>query len=169
MSESETPPAAQPSPPPPKTGRDKGKIIFALAIAGLLVLAWKLSRGTPPNLDWPENFPQALQQAKAENRRVLVQVTASTPGENERKMNDQVLSKDENVKAIEEGRFILTKVIVLLTFDDAFSREHQIRKVPTWLILDSQGNELNRREGYIGEIAFRKGFLDCQEVVQPGK
>ena len=84
-------------------------------------------------------------------------------------MNEITLGKKENKKALIDGKFILTKVVVPPSLDDAFAREHQIGKLPTWLLLDSKGDELNRREGYIGEIEFRKGFLDCQMVVKPGK
>jgi hypothetical protein len=158
---------ARPVPPasPAKPGRDKVKAGFIVVVLGLIVLVWYLQRQSPQNLDWDQDLPKAMQQAKVEDRRLLVLVTTATPGE-EDQFNNNTIGK--NKKVLAEGRFILVKVVVPLSLDAPFAKEHQIAKVPTMLLLDSKGNELNRRAGRIGEVEFRKGFLDCQTVVKPG-
>jgi len=35
------------------------------------------------------------------------------------------------------------------------------------MVLDANGNELNRREGFIGEVPFRHGFLDLAQIEAP--
>ena len=43
----------------------------------------------------------------------------------------------------------------------------KISSLPTFVLLSPEGKELNRREGFVGEVDFYKGFLDCSNVLKP--
>ena len=47
------------------------------------------------------------------------------------------------------------------------AKRYKLTKLPTMVILDANGKELNRREGFIGEVEFRRGFLDLTKIEAP--
>jgi len=110
--------------------------------------------------DWPGDLSAALTKAKQEDRKVLVFFANNPPSTNARRMSTMTLSK--NSKHIERGKFI-TVLIQTGKADDP-AKQYSISDFPTFLLLDAQGKELNRRVGFVGEVAFRNGFLDCSEV-----
>ncbi len=175
---SPTSPAPSPSPssaPTPAAGakpaaakNDKRvKLVFLVVIVGVLAfLYWKQTRGYE-GVDWPTDLAAQKTTAAKEDRKLLVYFTASTPSDDDKRMAQVTLAKKENRSEIEKGRFVLAKVVVKSDLTDDVAREYKIKKLPTFLILDPKGKELNRREGLIGEVPFRNGFLDCKEIVVP--
>lgn len=156
------------SPATPAAGPSKGdrkvKLIFlAVAIVAAGIIYW-MQKGAPEITgNWPSDLPKVLEQAKKENRKVMALFTESTPGEDEREMAKGTLSKAANRQALEEGKFLCARVNVpSLSSDEA--RKYAIQKLPTWIVMDSDGHELNRRVGVIGEMEFRNGFLNCKIV-----
>lgn len=121
----------------------------------------------PPKGIWSQDFPQALREAKAQNRRLLVFFTSSPPGETARQIDRTTLRKAHNLQAIRDGNFLCVRVTLETSLDSQTARRYRIRKLPTMVILSPEAVELNRREGMIGEVPFRQGFLDCKEVMPP--
>lgn len=153
----------------PKRATDmRGKLAF-LVVAALLagVVYWYLQQGKTILRDWPDDLAKALRQAKAENLRVLAFFVSSPPSETTLRMARTTLKKSHNQRAIASGGFLRVKVSLDTSLKSDTARRHKITKLPTMLILGPDGKELNRREGMIGEVPFRSGFLDCAEVVQP--
>ena len=117
---------------------------------------------------WPEDLSAALADAKQTNRRVLVVFVSNPPNADAVRNADFALGKPQNKAAIQEGKFARVKVTVN-SLDSDMARRYKLTHLPTMLILDAKGGELNRREGVVGEVPFLHGFLDLTEVQEPKK
>ena len=146
-----------------KCRKDRGKLIFLVVIAVAVILVYMSQQSGAELPDWPGDLSAALTKAKQEDRKVLVFFADSPPSTNDRRMSTMTLYN--NRKHIERGKFIRVLVQVKKTDDPA--KQYGISDFPTFLLLDAQGKELNRRVGFVGELAFRNGFLDCSEVKKP--
>ncbi len=171
MSEQDTGQAAAPdrSAAPPRERRDLYVKLAFLAVA--LVGAWFIYTQVQTGdvlKGWPEGVEKALARAKETDRRVLVLFTDDPPGATARRLSRTTLAKPHNVQAIREGKFVRARQSID-SLDSPLARRFAIDKLPTMLILAPDGKEINRREGMIGEVPFREGFLDGSEVVKPGQ
>jgi len=154
---------------PAKRAADRRvKLGFLVAAIAMGVgVYFYLQRGRMILRTWSTDLERARRQAKSEDRRLLLFFMSSPPGETTRRMAGTTLKKPRNRKAIAEGKFIPVKVELDTSLKGDLARRYRIRKLPTMLILSPAGEELNRREGMIGEVPFRKGFLSCKEIVKP--
>ena len=143
-----------------KQRKDKGKLIFLGVIAVAVILVYLTQRSGAELPKWPGDLPAALAKAKQEDRKVLVFFAGDPPSEIARKMSTMTLAK--NSKAIVEGKFIT--VLVQAEKTDEQLKRYNIKKLPTFLLLDSEGEVLNRRVGFVGQVPFRIGFLDCSDL-----
>ena len=57
--------------------------------------------------------------------------------------------------------------IVDVGLTDPTATTYRLRRLPTLMVLDAGGREKNRREGPVGEVDFRDGFLDLRAVRRP--
>ena len=119
--------------------------------------------------DWPKGLPEKLQQAKQEDRRVLAFFVAHPPGQTTRQMVRTTLAKRKNRDAITEGNYIRVRQQLDESLDSELAQRYQITRLPTMLILAPDGTELNRREGFVGEVEFRTAFLTGDVVRKPGE
>ena len=149
--------------PTGKQRPDKGKMIFLGVIILAVVLVYISQQSGAELPDWPDDLPAALAKARQEDRKVLVFFAGSPPSENARSMSTRTLAK--NGRHISSRKLI--KVLIQLKTSDELARRYNVRKLPTFVLLDSQGAELNRRVGFVGEVSFREDFLDCQRVEKP--
>lgn len=150
----------------PRSARDRViKVAFAvvtLTVVGMLY--WYQRRGLSlPG--WDSDLKAALQQASTQNRPVLVFFVSSPPDQTSRELAKTTIPK--NAQAIKDGRFLTVMVKVGNPAKSELAQRHQVVKLPTMLVLGPDGAERNRREGFIGELPFRSGFLDCRDVVSP--
>ena len=155
--------------PPRRTSDYRVKLGFlAVGIAVAAGAYFHFQRGGAILKNWPTDLDKVLKQAKAEDRQVLALFISSPPGQVTHRMARTTLKKPQNKRAIVTGRFLRVKVTVE-TLKSDLARRYRIRKLPTMLILSPGGQEQNRREGMIGEVPFRQGFLDGKEVQPPPK
>ena len=141
-----------------RSGTDRWvKIGFlaVLVVGGLAV--YMRQRHGPQLKDWGEDLPSALAQAQEEGRRVLLFAMSHPPSQIARRLAATTIRK--NGKAIRQHNLILVKITLSSSLQSGTARRYRIKKLPTMLLLDSKGNELNRREGFIGEVEFRRDFL----------
>jgi hypothetical protein len=117
---------------------------------------------------WPEDLNAALADANQTNRRVLAVFISDPPNAEADENAKFALGKPHNQQAIQDGKFARVKVTVNSLNSD-LARRYKLTHLPTMLILDAKGNELNRREGIVGEVPFMHGFLDLAEIHGPGK
>ena len=137
--------------------------VAAAAIAAVAIIFVMRERGVLP--DWSDNLDAALRTAGEGNRKVLVIFLSQPPGEITRQLATGTISK--NRKAITDGEFVCVKAVVPASLDSDLARRYRIRTLPTMLILTPDGKEWNRREGMIGELPFRTGFLDGSKIEKP--
>jgi len=131
----------------------------AFVVLPLGRLLAKDSDSTPdasPATTWSTSYAEALTTAKAENRRILIDFSGSDWCHWCKVMDEEVLSK-------QAFKDYADKHLVLLLADtprkslpeeltrqnDALKRRFHIDGFPTFLVLDSEGNELDRRSGYV--------------------
>jgi hypothetical protein len=146
-----------------KHRKDKGKLIFLAIISVVVILVYMSQRSGAELPDWPGDLSAGLAQAKQEERKVLVFFASSPPSTTARKMSTSTLKM--NNKYIKSRKLITVLIQVKKT--DELAKRYSIKKFPTFLLLDSEGKELNRRVGLVGEVPFRNEFLDCKKVVGP--
>ena len=146
-----------------KRRKDRGKLIFLAVIAVAIILVYVSQRSGAELPNWPGDLPAALAQARQEDRKVLVFFAGNPPSTNARRMSTMTLSK--NGRQIKR-RKLITVLIQVKKIDELVKR-YSIKKFPTFLLLDAQGKELNRRIGFVGHGDFSIGFLDCSKVKGP--
>ena len=152
----------------PRTGKSDRWVKIGFIIVAVVVSAviWKYRQTETFLKDWPEDLNAALAKAKQTDHRVLV-VFISNPPNAEAVQNANVaLGKRQNQQAIQDGKFARVKVSVN-NLDSDIARQYKLTHLPTMMILDAKGNELNRREGVVGEVPFLHGFLDLTEIQGP--
>lgn len=165
------PPSPQAGSPPPgrpaKSSDRRAKLVFLVIFVIAGVLIYNKQTSLPSVADsWP-NLAQALEQAGKENRRVLVLFLASNPSEQTRRLLTTTMAQPANVQAIEDGRLIQAKALVDVALTSELAVRYKITALPAMLLLDSEGKELNRRKGFIGEVPFRSEFLSCSVIKKP--
>jgi thiol:disulfide interchange protein len=118
--------------------------LFALSAAAMVGCAF-----SEPLKGWSEDLAKALEQAKAENKPVLVEFTGSDWCPPCKMMRKEVFSKSEFVDAASK-KFILVE-IDLPRGDQEVAKKNQplvekykIEGFPTVLLLDSSGKEFSR-------------------------
>jgi hypothetical protein len=149
----------------PRRSRNYIFVILFLVACGLVYL----NQRQPPvlNRDWPQGLAEKLEQARTENRPVLVFFMAHPPGEITRRMLDTTLRKRKNRDAITEGNFIRVRHELDESLDSELAIRYRIKRLPTMLTLAPNGSELNRREGFIGEVEFRSEFVSGEVIPKP--
>jgi thioredoxin-related protein len=129
-----------------------------------------------PKAVWLDNYNDALAQAKAQNKRVLVDFTGSDWCYFCKKMDSEVLGTPKFAEYADKN-------LVLLIVDfpqrkelpkDVAERNDVLRRVmhvdgfPTFVVLNSDGDEIDRRVGYLsgGPKNFIR-FLKVSENAAP--
>ena len=160
---------ASQTPQEPAGGDRRVKIVFGVVLLIAVVLVYYVQRKPPPDLtkDWPEGLAAALDRAKQEKRPVLVFFTGQSLSQTARRLLETTLRQRANRTAIREGRFIRVRVGLTSSLTSDLVKKYKIKKLPTMLLLAPDGAERNRRVGFIGEVPFRNGFLDCKVVEKP--
>ncbi len=141
------------------------KLAFlVLTLGAVAVLVWYQRRGLGLS-GWGLDFAAAQVQAAQEQRPVLALFVRSPPDYTSRELAKHTISK--NAQAIEAGRFVPVMVNVRDLAKSQPAQRYGVSRLPTMLVIGPDGVEKNRREGFVGELEFRKGFLDCSRVVGP--
>jgi hypothetical protein len=158
-------------PPAPGPRKSKGadrwvKLGFLVVAAGIVVFIWWSLRN-PSMPGWDDDLDAALVQARDENRKVVVFFMSKPPGTIDRWNWDNILIKEGNQKALADGKFLRVKMQVSSDLQSEPAKRHKLKKLPTLILLGPDGKELNRREGKLGELDFRDGFLNCARVLPP--
>ncbi len=144
-----------------KKARDRGKLIFLGVFILAVILVYITQQSGAALSDWPGDLQAALTKAKKEDRKVLVFFADKRPSTTARNMSTRTLKK--NGKHISNRKLITVLLKVDKTGESA--QRYRIRTLPTFILLDSEGKELNRRVGFVGEVSFRNDFLDCGKVM----
>jgi len=142
---------------------DRGKMIFlVIIVVAVAVIYWSQQSdvGLPK---WPGDVDKALAEGKAENRRILLFFAGKPPSETARRMSRKTLK--HNRARLRKDKIIC--VLVRAKRDGDLAKKYKVSEFPTFILLDNLGKELNRRVGFIGEVAFRDSFLDCTKVQKP--
>ena len=145
------------------------KIGFVVVAAVVAFIVWRTVR--QPKLPGWIPLDEAVEKARKENRPIVV-LFMNHPISDGDRWNIEIIAKSANRKAIEEGNFIRAKAQLSTALDSETARRHRIKVLPTVLVLEPEGEELkerNRREGRLGEVDFRQGFLDLARVQKPGE
>jgi thiol:disulfide interchange protein DsbD len=121
-------------------------IVATLLVVGL-VISNSTNKETENNSDtlkWNDNLDQAIQEAKATNKTVFVDLYAdwcTYCGE----MDKNTFTSPEVQEKLSQN-YVLVKIDV--DKNPGPSSKYQAYSLPTMLILDSEGNEIKRIVGY---------------------
>lgn len=142
------------------------KLAFLVVTAVALAAIYYSQRGLSIT-GWGGDLGAALAQAAVEDRPVVVFFAGSPPGQDDRWIKGNIIAKPENEAALEKGRFIRVLVNIGRVSTSKTAARYNITELPTLVVFGPDGVEKNRREGRIGEVEFRTGFLDCSQVIGP--
>lgn len=166
---------SHPVEPAAKSRADRRIKLVFLAAGVLIALLLYLWNRNPSFPGWSDDLAAALQQARQENRQVVVFFMPDPREEQARFIYDNIITKKGNEDALragpptgagEKGPFL--RVVQKHTdLQSDLARQYKLKELPTLLLLDSQGREINRREKIVAETDFRGGFLDCSSVQKP--
>jgi hypothetical protein len=163
MDEQGTPPTVAPR---KSTGADRWvKLGFLVVASGIVFFIWRSLRN-PSMPGWGDDLDAALVQARAEKRRIVVFFMNRPPGELDRWNRDSIIRKPGNQQALRNGNFIRVTIQLPSDLQSEPAKRYKLKKLPTLILLGPDGKELNRREGRLGELDFRSGFLDCAKVLR---
>ncbi len=136
-----------------------------LTIHSLLFLAFALIIGLPlaaqpaqeaSRVQWAANFTTALEQAKAKNRPVFVDVYADWCGWCKR-LDQEVFTQNPVARMLNDS-FVPVKVDGDKEPD--FSQNYAIEGLPTMLVLEADGSEIGRIAGYKTAEALQKELTE---------
>jgi hypothetical protein len=144
------------------------KLGFVAVLSALAIVIYYYQRGGLSLPGWGDDLDEALAQAHQENRLVLALFVSDPPGELARQLAKKTIQDPINTKAIQDGRYVTVIVTVDTALQSRMARTCGLKSLPTLLLLGPKGEERNRREGMVGEVPFRQGFLDCTDVMRPG-
>lgn len=99
---------------------------------------------------WYNSPQEAIDEASKQNKRVLLIFSASWCPSC-RKLEDETLKNRDVLGKISEN-YIAAKIDV--DSDPSAASSYGIYVIPTTIILDSSGNEIGRREGYMAPEEF---------------
>lgn len=89
-----------------------------------------------------QSLQETLLKAKAENKLVLVDVSAVWCGTC-RKLDNEIFA-DEKVKSVIDEKFVFTRIELETPEGERFLRERNTAGVPNLWVLDSDGNNIKR-------------------------
>ena len=151
-----------------KSGAERWiKLAFLAALIMGAFAVWWVQRSGTTLKGWGRDLEAALQTARQEDRPVLALFVSDPPGTTKRWLKNDIISKQANRKAVRKGKFIPVEVALETSLDSETAKRFRVRKLPTLMVIGPDGRERNRREGKVGEMEFRNGFLDCTEVMSP--
>lgn len=154
--------------PEKATSDRRGKLVFLGVIAIVAILVYFNQRQPPSQAEqWPNDIDAAFKQAKVTNRRVLAFFMGDPPSQATRDMLTKTLAQPGNIDAIVNGKFIKVKIVLAGGLKSDLADQYKITSLPTMVIFDHNGNELNRRRGFIGELPFRRNFLSLETIEKP--
>ena len=158
MPDTTAPPPKPPSSPPGQRWVRMGFVVVVIVVAGAL---WFKHRSVPPPRGWSENLDEALHQAHTEGRKTVVLFVDHPIGYYGRKLIRTTLRKPGNRKALKDGKFVAVMVRLKGKAKKDLMAKYKLRELPTLLLLDPKGKELNRREKEhtLPEVPFRGKFL----------
>jgi len=133
-----------------------GFVVVFLGVVG--AVTYLQLRG--PMLGWPDDLDKALAQAQRENRRVVVLVRSFPASSTCKRMVQTTLTKSENRAALKEGNFILVEI--RFARDADWAKRYEVSRTPTMLVIGPDGERFHKKEGFIGETAFRDVFLKAR-------
>jgi thioredoxin-related protein len=122
----------------------------------LLVLSLFLTTAVCVHADWTTDYKAALVQAKAQKKLVLLDFTGSDWCAYCKLLDNEVLSKP-SFKRFADKNYIEVTVDFpqqtqmpddLQQQNDTLDKQFNIDGFPTLIVLDSEGKELGRQEGY---------------------
>jgi len=88
------------------------------------------------------SLTDSIKRAKAENKKILVDVSAIWCGTC-RKLDNEVFAKEEVKKVINE-KYVFTRLEYESPEGEAFMQEHDVRSFPTLWMLDADGETIKR-------------------------
>lgn len=148
-----------------KTADRRTKIAFLVVMVVAAAFVYVLLQRRTPGFNWPEDLDKALEQARTRQRNVLVFFTGSPKSDIAKQLIRKTLRK--NAPMIAKQRVVKVNVSLDRELKSDLAARYKISSLPTFVLLSPEGKELNRREGFVGEGDFHKGFLDCSKVVKP--
>jgi len=138
------------------------KAITNLALFTVAAVAMVGSAFAEPLKGWSEDLEKALEQAKKENKSVLVEFTGSDWCPPCKMMRKEVFSKDEFVKAASKN-FILVEIDMprdnkeVAKKNEPMVKKYKVDGFPTVILLSPEGKEFSRF--YASEHPKTEDFL----------
>ena len=167
MTESDpTTPDRPETPSPAASKRDRLiKAAFLVVALGIVAYMIIMPHLTKPLDGWSDDLPAALDQARTEDRKLVVLMYNSPQDLTYTKLRG-IVSKDGNREAMDAAN--LLRVQTRVKRDDPIIQRFDVESLPTTLLLSPDGEVLTRWVGFIGEIDYRARFLNGESQYGQG-
>ncbi|MCJ7544645.1 MAG: hypothetical protein MUP47_08820 [Phycisphaerae bacterium] len=133
------------------------KIAFVVILVIASAALWLRQRRDPELIGWGKDLAAALQQAKADNRLILVLFTDAPMTYDDKHAVKNVVTTDRTMSAL--GKLSYVRVHLNIEDNTAEAKTYKVESTPTYLLLDSSGRELRRTSGLMNDVTFIKEFL----------
>ena len=117
-------------------------------------------------LGWPSDLDAALKQSAAEGRSLLIFFRNPIADEETQDVIKRLLLPGDAQKALRKGNFLQVQANLDPSLQSPTAKKYKILRLPTMIIISPEGEELNRRVGYIAFMEFLGPFLNCTEIVK---
>jgi len=167
MNEPDAPP--QTESPRPGGSRNVKLAFLAVAVLGFATVYFYLQKADPlPVGDWIElpDPAEAVKLAAVNGHRRIVILFAGSPRSQECERLVTITLK-VNKNNIQAAGVLPVYIKVARRLNSDMAKRYKLKRLPTTLLLDATGKELNRRQGYIGQGDFDEGFLNLGRIEKP--
>lgn len=145
----------------------KVNLAFLLVVILAVVLIYRHQQSGGGLPDWPGDINAALKQAADDDRKILLFVASKPPSYTDIRMSEVSITFASSVNPMLKRENFITVLIQLDSIPAVIAGRYKINKLPTCLVLGPDGEERNRRTGFVAAAPFVEGFLDCTQIEKP--
>jgi len=141
-----------------KSSKDRWvKLGFLVAALVAATVVYTMQREDPKLPGWGSNLKAALAQAREDDTKVVVLMTTKPMSHAGRKLVTRSLKMPKAIKVLAHLGF--PKVHLDSKRNKAEMAQYDVNRLPTLLLLHSDGEVLKKHEGYMSDINFCNDFL----------
>ena len=143
--------------PHARAGQVRAGVIAILAVLAVGWLAWRMNTvNTGPNASgsggdervaWRTSFVDAVTEAKASDKRLLLEFT-SPSCTHCRRMKRDVFTQQSVADAMEAQGLVPVRIDTSTPDGQPIARQYQVRYLPTFVITDADGTVIRHTMGY---------------------
>ena len=139
-----------------------GKYVFVALVIVVGGAVWWVQRSDPTLTGWGGDLPAALEQARSEDRRVLVFFSDDPMNREDRQTVQRVLTHGDTRAVLEHENYV--RVHLKLDGDATAAEQFGIGSTPGFVLLSPAGEVIASHDGYLSVQGLCVTFLNASVV-----